>query len=178
MHLWEHSIKQGIFDCRVKCDKQEDINTKLKQISLEKCKLKLLDPAALMTISKRIGLLKANAQKATPKVVINNNNEETAAIAKDIVGKSAKDTEQPFVVIPKATVANHEESNPVTNTVSPPEVPITVENSTNGPETPNEAIEINIVDIVSIFGSRIVDLFRLRLTSFRPVYSPTTKHHQ
>lgn len=144
-----------MFDHRLKCDKQEDIKTKLKQIGLEKLKLKQLDPTAIVTISSRIGLLQANVQKAAAKVVANNNNQqkfcsELSTATAD--NKSTKDIEKSAVAVPKEIIAIQDVITSTTNTVSPPEAPITAENRTK----PTESNEINNVDIVSIIGCRIV----------------------
>lgn len=163
-------IKFEIFDHRIKCDKEEDIKTKLKQISVEKLKLKQLDPTAIVTISKRIGLLQANAQKAAAKIVANNSNQGTVFSESSTVAAGdqlTKDIEKPAVAIPEENVAIQEVIISATNTVSSPEAPITAQHSTKS----TEGNEISIEDIVSIIGWRIVIDFFPASTDIVPTRS-------
>lgn len=175
-----HLTNFVIFDHRIKCDKGEDIKTKLKQISLEKIKLKQLDPTAIVTISKRIGLLQANAQKAAAKVVSNNINQgiiSSEPVLAAAGNKTTKDIENPAIGTPEEKLAIQEIISSATKTVSSSEAPIIAENTTKL----TDDSEISIADIVSIIGRRIViDFFRLRLTSFQPVHfnSQRTKYQQ
>lgn len=126
---------------------------KLKQICLEKLKLKQLDPTAIVTISKRIGLLQANAQKAAEKVVANNINQVMVDPGPSTVAagnNSTNDIENVAVAIVEEKVAIQKIISADTNNVTSTEAPITVENSTKS----TEGNEICIADLVSIIEWR------------------------
>lgn len=117
--------------------------------------MKQLDPTAIVTISKRIGLLQANAQNAAAKVAANNNNQATVGSAPStaIAGdKLTNNIEKSSVTVPEENVAIRQVISIAMDAVSPPEVPITAEIITKS----TESNEISIADIVSIIGWRIV----------------------